>query len=1064
MTIDTGSGNPGAVGLDHISNNIGGVEHLRIVSADGDGAVGFDFSRQLGGLTYFSHLEVQGFVTGINISSGAIGAALEHATISRCQVGLRVTDKLVSARNVTTVNVKQPVLVSGADASLILLDSTLGASAQTAAAVRSPDGAQLYLRNVTAAGAFAAVNDSGAQVASPVSEYSHSPPFSLFPGSPRHSTFANVPILSTPITIREPPSSWRVVNVDLLAKATVTEALQAALDGARTVFLRRNDALVPRTRRTNPDEPREGGPLIKQVVLRKQLRRLHGGWIGLGSALGADTPAGFMNVVVDDADHSEPVTIESIDVTGILHSSRNELIIRHVFAHHPAATCFATAQRPQLGDVFIESFQPKNTGGDTQPVGGPGLQIIASAPGSVRVWARALDIEGTLRHVENRGGDLWVLGSKFGEIQGDPTVLAAGGRTELLGGLLNGGTPANTTMVFENESDASVIGFAFRFRDNGETFEERLDGQSKSVAHDAFPERQTWECIGQRHDGQPDCRWEVGNWLPFFRTHTESSDDRAGCFGALRHAGCLGAPRGCDVCAGQHQRVMKVAGCTDAQIEEWCGSHAHALKLDDESLAAAGPRADGSSVESSDIDTMHPSFHCVRAAVDPSDVSDEALLDALVNERPWSSIVSEQIWWVRWMPKSGREIVDALAECARSGGSALTESDQEKGHDRGVADAEPKTDTKDADPELVSAPASNAGEDWSRFTTRRLLGASVLSSAICYGKYGLDHITFCTGALLLNGLDQYVKGVEHWSAGIFVLYFVGHATIWRFDDGTGALGIQFIMFQLLCGCIEFGCGAFPAGSISRTVCYTVQNSGEARLFWTLLHNIRAEMAEPMLTACIAVATSGFVITRLRQRGAESQADGASNRAPDPQHAPAEDDQATDMINVLMMQDREKNQKLMEHRAQALKLRNEGFPIPVRIVGDIDCETRRERLHERVPVEGSFPHRPGRSALQDLIVSDWHPMRVVVGEDGAPREVVNKKDPKLLQIEKAYPGLGAADFVLSVWQELLRFNSSGGYTVEIPWHVAQKRELTPTEVTDIVARGKGKRKKKTRGRG
>ena len=65
-----------------------------------------------------------------------------------------------------------------------------------------------------------------------------------------------------------------------------------------------------------------------------------------------------MNVVVDDADHSEPITIESIDVTGILHSSRNELSIRHVFAHHPAATCFATAQRPQLGDVFIESFRP----------------------------------------------------------------------------------------------------------------------------------------------------------------------------------------------------------------------------------------------------------------------------------------------------------------------------------------------------------------------------------------------------------------------------------------------------------------------------------------------------------------------------------------------------------------------------------------------------------------------------------------------------------------------------------------------------------------------------------
>ena len=166
-----------------------------------------------------------------------------------------------------------------------------------------------------------------------------------------------------------------------------------------------------------------------------------------------------------------------------------------------------------------------------------------------------------------------------------------------------------------------------------------------------------------------------------------------------------------------------------------------------------------------------------------------------------------------------------------------------------------------------------------------------------------------------------------------------------------------------------------------------------------------------------------------------------------------------MINVLMMKEREANQKLLESRAKALKARSEGFPIPVRRVGDIDCETRTTRIHERVPVQGEFPNRPGRSALQDLIVSDWHPMRVVMGAaGGAPKEVINPEDPKLLQIEKAYPGLGAAEFVLGVWQELQRFNPSGGYTVEIPWHAAQERELTPAEVIEILIRGKGKRKK------
>ena len=169
-----------------------------------------------------------------------------------------------------------------------------------------------------------------------------------------------------------------------------------------------------------------------------------------------------------------------------------------------------------------------------------------------------------------------------------------------------------------------------------------------------------------------------------------------------------------------------------------------------------------------------------------------------------------------------------------------------------------------------------------------------------------------------------------------------------------------------------------------------------------------------------------------------------------------------MINVLMMKEREANQKLLEIRAKALKARDEGFPIPVRRVGDVDCETRKIRLDDSVPVEGSFPRRPGRSALQDLVISDWHPMKVVV-TDGVGEEVVNDQDPKLAQMEAAYPGQGVGAFVLSVWQELQRFNPSGGYTVEIPWHNKEERELTPAEVTDVLMRGKGKGGKGRRGR-
>ena len=122
------------------------------------------------------------------------------------------------------------------------------------------------------------------------------------------------------------------------------------------------------------------------------------------------------------------------------------------------------------------------------------------------------------------------------------------------------------------------------------------------------------------------------------------------------------------------------------------------------------------------------------------------------------------------------------------------------------------------------------------------------------------------------------------------------------------------------------------------------------------------------------------------------------------------------MNVLMMMQREANQKLMQNRSAALKARKEGFPIPVRRVGDIECESLEVQLHQSVPAAGAF----GRSALQELVISDWHPMKVVVSGDVAV-EVVNTDDAMMRQIEAAYPGLGVADFILKRWQELQLFN-------------------------------------------
>ena len=63
---------------------------------------------------------------------------------------------------------------------------------------------------------------------------------------------------------------------------------------------------------------------------------------------------------------------------------------------------------------------------------------------------------------------------------------------------------------------------------------------------------------------------------------------------------------------------------------------------------------------------------------------------------------------------------------------------------------------------------------------------------------------------------------------------------------------------------------------------------------------------------------------------------------------------------------------------------------------------------------------------------------------------------LQEMDQVYPGLGVADFVLGVRQELQDFNPSGGYCVETPRNAGLDRKLTPSEVIGILIQGKGKK--------
>ena len=539
LTISIGDGNSGAVALRHVANNIGGVENITL-SAPFGAAAGIDFPLFLGGLTLFKAVRVSGFAIGVNVSQPQDMLAIEHLYVENCTVGLQLYDKGCALRDMVTVGVDQPIATFHSTASLVVIDSSFThSSAQTGAAITS-HGGQLFARNVTVSGYKYAITDfatnestsKSTKVPGPVVEYSHAEAFGLSATATKHATI--LPALDTPTVPLSDPASWTVVQLIGHDKALAETTQQAIDGGATTLYLRGDPTCVPGN---------ATGCYYAQdntVVVRNKLRRLHGGW----NSLGAPGPyPDFPSIRVDDCAHSEPVFLEHFtDLWRLVHNSTNALVLRYIGARgmeHFGGTVYSNTPRPDIGPLFAESlmFGFQVSGGDQ--TGGPAMALYNQT-----AYIRTLDIEGYRQHAWTTGSRLWVLGSKFGEVGGNPYVKATGGTTLLLGGLMNSFGCASwnrtsqtgdkcTAFRFEGDADASVIGYyatEYDPTENATVAEAQSDDASSPAWHSAngsaFPPRYTWWASSNQTAACPGCKMVGGYWcwlrvgyhLPFFRS------------------------------------------------------------------------------------------------------------------------------------------------------------------------------------------------------------------------------------------------------------------------------------------------------------------------------------------------------------------------------------------------------------------------------------------------------------------------------------------------------------------------------------------------------------------
>ncbi|MFD8531105.1 glycosyl hydrolase family 28-related protein [Streptosporangium canum] len=477
LTLDTGRGNPGAIGLRFCGANNAAVRHVTIRSGDGQGSAGLSLPVLVTQGSY-RHLLIEGFDYAISAERDrGFGICVEHVRIRGQRVaGIRVIDGCVSVRDLYSHNRVPAAKITGASGHLVMVDSVLvGASG---AAIESDTG-HLFARNVRAVGYDSAITRGGkvARDGAYVGEYASHPVSKLFEG---RTTSLNLPVEDPP---RQPwptdVSTWTNVKDHGAVgdgKTDDTAAIQAAMNTGKPVvyFAPGHRYLVT------------GTVAIPASVERVNFMYTH---VAPADSMPPETP--MFSVLGSASD--KPLRVEDLFgwIQGdelkplIDHASTRTLVISDV--HHQHAPIYRNSVPG--GKVFLDAVSCR-TGKHAPHVGVPGFIFDRQ-----RVWIRFCNSEYGKPAIINRGSTMWMLG---GKTEGAWTSFAteAGGRTEVLGAIINvytGGheldaaTPILSTV--DSEVSATLATFSDTTRFHTTVAAETRAGETRTLDYSLVPRR-----------------------------------------------------------------------------------------------------------------------------------------------------------------------------------------------------------------------------------------------------------------------------------------------------------------------------------------------------------------------------------------------------------------------------------------------------------------------------------------------------------------------------------------------------------------------------------------------
>lgn len=390
LTVNTGSKNPGAIGIDYIANNSASLRSVSINSGDGKGKVGLDMSRQWPGPCLIKNVYIDGFDYGIYTKHAEYGPTFENITLTNQKVaGIGNEGNTLAIRGLKSTNEVPAIQNQEPWGSVIVLGGNFQGGSSTESAIEN--NGYLYARNIVTSGYQSAVRTKGTVVpGASHSEYVSDKIYSLF-NSPQRSL--NLPIEETPSFHDGNLANWGKFAPRWYGD---TEPLQSLLNsGASTIYFP------------------QGGYFAydkKVVTVPATVRRI----VGFSSVVNSGPDGGGIVFRVE-GNSDQPLIIEQFGYgVSVEQASARTVVIKD--------GNYRYSDSPGAGKLFLENVV----------LGTLNLNYPHS------VWARQLNVESldaTRTKIVNKGGTLWILGLKT---EGKGTVIntSAGGKTELLGTLI----------------------------------------------------------------------------------------------------------------------------------------------------------------------------------------------------------------------------------------------------------------------------------------------------------------------------------------------------------------------------------------------------------------------------------------------------------------------------------------------------------------------------------------------------------------------------------------------------------------------------------------------------